>query len=135
MRYMCLVHFEPSKLDALPQAARQDVDRRSLAYDAKLKAERHYVASEAIEGGDSAVLVRVRQGQMSTTDGPFIETVPQQPKCICTFGGERYRYTRVDVWDPGLRHVIFIGLNPSSADEFKLDPTLNRIRKWAGRPL
>ena len=77
MRYMCLVHFEPSKLDALPHAARQDVDRRSLAYDAKLKAERHYVASEAIEGGDSAVLVRVREGQMSTTDGPFIETKEQ----------------------------------------------------------
>ena len=77
MRYMCLVHFEPSKLAGLPLAARQDIDRRSLGYDEELRQQGHYIASDAIETGDSAVLVRVRNGQVSTTDGPFIETKEQ----------------------------------------------------------
>jgi hypothetical protein len=77
MRYMCLVHFEPSKLDNLPLKQKQEVDRRSLGYDEELKAKGHLVIAQAIQGGDSAVLVRVRNGKMSTTDGPYIETKEQ----------------------------------------------------------
>jgi len=74
MRYMCLVHFEPSTMINAPLAERQDLDRRSLAYDEELKRTGHYVSSQAIQGPESAVLVRVRNGKMSTTDGPYVET-------------------------------------------------------------
>ncbi len=77
MRYMCLVHFDPALMRGATLAQRQDLDRRSLAYDEALKAGGHYLASQAIEGSDSAVLVRVRDGRMSATDGPFIETKEQ----------------------------------------------------------
>jgi hypothetical protein len=77
MRYICLVHFEHARLDDLPLAERQDVDRRSLAYDRELDAKGHLVMAQAIQGGDSAILVRVRGGQMSATDGPYIETKEQ----------------------------------------------------------
>ena len=77
MRYMCLVHFETAKLDDLPLAEKQEVDRRSLAYDQDLRSGGHYILSEAVQGGDSAVLVRVRDGRMSTTDGPYVETKEQ----------------------------------------------------------
>ena len=77
MRYICLVHFEPSILVDAPLAERQEVDRRSLAYNGELKRRGHYVVSEAIQGGDTAVLVRVRNGKMSTTDGPYMETKEQ----------------------------------------------------------
>jgi hypothetical protein len=77
MRYMCLVHFEPGRLDTMTVAERQDIDRRSLAYDAQLAAAGNYITSQAIQGADSAVLVRVRDGGMSATDGPFIETKEQ----------------------------------------------------------
>ena len=74
MRYMCLVHFEPSIMTSAPLAEQQDLDRRSLAYDEELKRTGHYVSSQAIQGPESAVLVRVRNGKMSTTDGPYVET-------------------------------------------------------------
>lgn len=77
MRYICLVHFEHERLDNLPLAERQDVDRRSLAYDRELAAKGHLVFSQAIQGGDSATLVRVREGRVSATDGPYIETKEQ----------------------------------------------------------
>ena len=77
MRYMCLVHFEPRHLDTMPPAERQAFDRRSMQYDKELEAKGHYVIAEAIQGGDSAVLVRVRDGKMSITDGPYMETKEQ----------------------------------------------------------
>ncbi len=77
MRYVCLVHFEHEKLDGLPLAEKQDVDRRSLAFDRELEARGKLIVAQAVEGGDHAVLVRVRDGKMSTTDGPYIETKEQ----------------------------------------------------------
>ena len=77
MRYICLVHFDIAQFQNAPIERQQDINRRSLAYDEELKAEGHYIASQAIEGSDSAVLVRVRDGKMSTTDGPFIESKEQ----------------------------------------------------------
>ena len=77
MRYMCIVHFEPRHLDDMPAAERTAFDRRSYDYDKELEAKGHYVIAEAIQGGDSAVLVRVRDGKMSTTDGPYMETKEQ----------------------------------------------------------
>lgn len=77
MRYMCIVHFEPRHLDDMPAAERKAFDLRSMNYDKELEAKGHYVIAEAIQGGDSAVLVRVRDGKMSTTDGPYMETKEQ----------------------------------------------------------
>lgn len=77
MRYICLVHFEHSKLNGLPEAERREFDRRSLAYDEELKARGHLIHAQAVEGSDSAVLVRVRGGKPATTDGPYIETKEQ----------------------------------------------------------
>jgi hypothetical protein len=77
MRYICLVHFEGARLDSMPEPERSEFNRRSAAYDKELEAKGHYIIAEAIQGGDSAVLVRVRDGQVSTTDGPYIETKEQ----------------------------------------------------------
>lgn len=38
-----------------------------------------------------------------------------------------YRYWLTRDWSPDERRVMWIGLNPSTADEAKLDPTLRRI--------
>jgi hypothetical protein len=77
MRYMCLVHFEHAKLDGKPLPERQDIDRRSLAYDSELAERGNLIIAQAVQGGESAVLVRVRDGKVSATDGPFIETKEQ----------------------------------------------------------
>ena len=77
MRYICLVHFETSRLDTMPEPQRTEFNSRSAAYDKELEAKGHYIIAEAIQGGDSAVLVRKRDGKVSTTDGPYIETKEQ----------------------------------------------------------
>lgn len=42
-----------------------------------------------------------------------------------------YRYTLYREWDEGNRIVAFIGLNPSTADEIKNDPTVTRCINYA----
>jgi len=46
----------------------------------------------------------------------------------------KYRYSLFRIWDKKKKHVLFIGLNPSTADEEADDPTvrrcLNYAKKW-----
>lgn len=44
-----------------------------------------------------------------------------------------YRYALSRVWDPSKPTLMFIGLNPSTADEKKLDPTMRRVVGFADR--
>lgn len=44
-----------------------------------------------------------------------------------------YRYTLTRRWDEYAPALMVIGLNPSTADEHTLDPTLRRIRAFAKR--
>ena len=44
-----------------------------------------------------------------------------------------YRYTLTRVWDLSLPTITFVLLNPSTADETQLDPTLKKCVKFAKR--
>ena len=46
---------------------------------------------------------------------------------------ERYRYWLARMWDPDLPAVNFIMLNPSTADQYQLDPTVTRCLHYAQR--
>jgi hypothetical protein len=73
MRYACLVYFDPQNVfNQSPEA--EAVLAGNAAYDAELKASGHYLTAEALQLPDSAMTVRVRDGRMSATDGPFMET-------------------------------------------------------------
>jgi hypothetical protein len=54
----------------------------------------------------------------------------------CHFSPDRrHRYSLVHRWNPlfGDRLILWIGLNPSTADEAQLDPTLTRIAAFSKR--
>lgn len=44
---------------------------------------------------------------------------------------ETYRYTLTRVWDKELPRALWIGLNPSTADARRLDPTMRRIARFS----
>ena len=70
MKYLCLVYGEEQKLQAMD-------DRHCLAYDAAIRASGHCIASEALQPVRTATTVRVRDGKVAVTDGPFAETKEQ----------------------------------------------------------
>jgi len=79
MRYLCLVHFDAEKLfeQTLDDAGKRQLDIDSLAYDRELEQTGHLIHAQALQGPETAVLVRSRDGSLSATDGPFIETKEQ----------------------------------------------------------
>lgn len=70
MNYLCLVYLAPDQLHACP-------DNVCFAFGQELRESGHYVAAQALKPVDSATTVRIRNGQMSLTDGPFAETKEQ----------------------------------------------------------
>lgn len=44
---------------------------------------------------------------------------------------ETYRYSLTRVWDPAARKVMFVMLNPSTANEIRNDPTVERCERRA----
>lgn len=76
-KYLCLVHFEGSKLTAMTKAEKATLDRDSLAYDKDLKRRGHLVAAEALQSPSKAKIVSVRESKISVVDGPFTETKEQ----------------------------------------------------------
>ncbi len=70
MKYLCLVYGEEDKISAMD-------DHECLAYDNAIRESGRCVASEALEAVATATTVRVRNGRMSVSDGPFAETKEQ----------------------------------------------------------
>ena len=70
MKYLCLVYSEEKKLEGFG-------DEECVAYDEGLRQSGHCLASEALQPVATATTVRVRNGQLSVTDGPFAETREQ----------------------------------------------------------
>lgn len=53
-------------------------------------------------------------------------------KSVAVFSDcERYRYLLTRVWDTTGQRALFIMLNPSTADEIKNDPTVERCERRA----
>ena len=75
-----------------------------------------------------------------SSSGPEVPCVPYDPrndqmKTGATFSMCRtYRYSLWRTWDESRPYALFIGLNPSTADESKDDPTIRRCigfaRSW-----
>lgn len=67
MKYLCLVYLDNEHWNACP-------DEKCGAYAQGLMDSGHMLAAEPLHPVHTATTVRVRNGQLSVTDGPFAET-------------------------------------------------------------
>jgi hypothetical protein len=74
MRYAAIVYTDPQRFAELDARQLAELDEASFASNDELREGGHLVAAEALEPVTEAVTVRVRDGRMSTTIGPFAET-------------------------------------------------------------
>ncbi len=70
MKYLCLVYGDEDDMAAMD-------DHECLAFDAGIRESGHCIASEALQPVATATTVRVRNGRLSVSDGPFAETKEQ----------------------------------------------------------
>lgn len=70
MKYLCLVYLEEEKLRTVP-------DKECMTCGDGFRNSGVLVAAEALQPIATAATVRVRNGKVSVTDGPFAETKEQ----------------------------------------------------------
>lgn len=72
MKYMLLINIDPT---AYPDAASYEkMHGEYMTFTQAIVESGELVSGEALQGPDTATVVRVNDGQVSLTDGPFVET-------------------------------------------------------------
>ncbi|MGH8481026.1 MAG: YciI family protein [Nevskiaceae bacterium] len=74
MKYLCLAYEEERTLNALSPAEWDALRIETLEYVAELQGRGQLLSAEPLQSVSTATTVRVRNGKVSMTDGPFAET-------------------------------------------------------------
>ncbi|MGH7875724.1 MAG: YciI family protein [Candidatus Binatia bacterium] len=74
MKYLCLAYEEESKLNALSKSEWESLRDETITYVDELKSSGRLVSTEPLQSARTAATVRLRDGKLSITDGPFAET-------------------------------------------------------------
>jgi hypothetical protein len=74
MRFLCLVYQEEEKLAALSQREMDSLVEACIGWVEELEHGGHHILSAGLQSVRSAATVRIRDGKLSITDGPFAET-------------------------------------------------------------
>jgi hypothetical protein len=77
MHYLCLIYEDEKEWQKLPPAESAKIMGEFKSYTDSIKKSGHYVGGNALQPTHTATTVRVRQGKVATTDGPFAETKEQ----------------------------------------------------------
>ena len=77
MKYLCIVHVD---YDLFPRMSTDEIielEKCNLAYDAELMERGQLLAGHGLEPPESGLVVKVRNREMSMSDGPFSEAKEQ----------------------------------------------------------
>ena len=77
MKYLCLIYDEEKKMATMSKADGDKFMGDYFAFTEGVKKSGHYIAGDALHPVHTATTVRIRNGKLSTTDGPFAETKEQ----------------------------------------------------------
>ena len=74
MKYVCLGYFGEAAFAQIPQADAQRMFEECFAYDDVLRRGGHFLGGEALDSARNAVTLRMKDGEVQVTDGPYVET-------------------------------------------------------------
>ncbi|HWP19878.1 MAG TPA: YciI family protein [Burkholderiaceae bacterium] len=77
MKYLCLVYYDEQEVYGRRAGEWDALVNQCLSYGEEVRASGHFVAGQALQPVATAKTVRVRDGKVHITDGPFAETKEQ----------------------------------------------------------
>ncbi len=77
MKYLALVFYQEKIMAEKPQAEWDELNRECMECGDWMRENGHFIDGNALQTVDTATTVRVRDGKISVTDGPFTETKEQ----------------------------------------------------------
>jgi len=76
MKYLCLICAE-KVMEQMPEADAERHFEEYAEFTASIRKSGHFIGCNRLLPPHAATTVRVRNGRVSTTDGPFVETKEQ----------------------------------------------------------
>ena len=77
MKYLCLVYYREADIEKMTPEEWRALNAECIAYSTAITDSGHRLGGEALHPSHTAKTVRVRQGMITATDGPFAETKEQ----------------------------------------------------------
>jgi hypothetical protein len=77
MKYLCLAYEEEAKINSLSHSEWTALRSETLSYVEELRKNGCLISAEPLQSVRTAATVRVREGKVHRTDGPFAETKEQ----------------------------------------------------------
>ena len=77
MKYLCLIYENEKAWETMPPAESEAIMNEYFTFTETIRQNGKLLAGEALQPTATATTVRVRNGKVSTTDGPFAETKEQ----------------------------------------------------------
>jgi hypothetical protein len=74
MKYVCLGLYDEAKFTQLSQEEKERMFEECFAYDDVLRRGGHFLGGEALDSARNAVTLRMKNGKVEVTDGPYVET-------------------------------------------------------------
>lgn len=74
MQYLVLIYTDDTMLEALPAGEADTMMRNCLHHADELRHDGQLLESQQLEAPATAKSVRIRNGRITVTDGPFAET-------------------------------------------------------------
>ena len=77
MKYLCLIYDDETIWTSMPREQADAVMGEYHAFTTDIQKSGQYLGGNALQPTQTATTVRVRNGKLSSTDGPFAETKEQ----------------------------------------------------------
>ena len=77
MKFVCLGYLDETQWDRLSEAEQKTRLEECLAYDNELRRGGHFIGGEVLQSIRNAVTLRLQNGKVAVTDGPYAETKEQ----------------------------------------------------------
>ncbi len=77
MKYLCMIYSDETQWDKLPKPEQEKWMGEYFEFGESIQKSGQYIGSNRLRPTGSATTVRVRNGKVTTTDGPFAETKEQ----------------------------------------------------------
>ena len=77
MKYLCLIYDDETIWPSMPREQADAIMGEYYNFTNDIQKSGHYLGGNALQPTQTATTVRVRNGKLSSTDGPFAETKEQ----------------------------------------------------------
>ena len=77
MKFLCLIYDNESQWTAMTKSEVDTLMSEFRTFTEKIKGSGHYIAGNRLQPTQTARTIRIRNGKLLATDGPFAETKEQ----------------------------------------------------------